>query len=199
MEMEDLTRCSWMLKWKKCLPDPAHAKIAQTSSMWLSSSAIRTLKSVIHNDSKIMTAIVSVFLFLFSKGLFSISQVSFYTFSFITFLVCHFVAFFLSPFDDKNVKKVCEWHARWIDSFRWIDSIHFHNQSWCRVSHFSFQRIQISFQRIQIANLLLLWHKVSYDIHACTHIFIINAVFVINFNFVNIKISSKYKQELKIS
>lgn len=60
MAMEDLTRCSWMLKWKKYLPGPAvRATLVQTNSMWRSSSAIRTQKTVIHNDSKNMTAIVS--------------------------------------------------------------------------------------------------------------------------------------------
>lgn len=73
--MADLTRCSWMLKWKKYLPVPVHATIVPTSSMWRSSSAIRTQKTVIRNDSKIMTAIVSAFEkpafhFLYSPGFF---------------------------------------------------------------------------------------------------------------------------------
>lgn len=66
--MEDLTRYSWMLKWKRSLPDRVieqAAAVATTTdrrnSMWHSSSAMLRLKTAMHNDSRIMTAIVSAF------------------------------------------------------------------------------------------------------------------------------------------
>lgn len=59
--MEDLTRYSWMLKWRRCLLDRLHERTSKTNSMWLSSSAIRKPRNVMHNDSRIMTAIVSDF------------------------------------------------------------------------------------------------------------------------------------------
>lgn len=60
--MADPTRYSWMQKWKKYLLDPVFVSINQKSLMWHNWSAMRIPENVaIHNDSRIMTVIVSRF------------------------------------------------------------------------------------------------------------------------------------------
>lgn len=71
-----------MLKWKKYLPDLVLERIGKTNLMWHSSPVMWRLKSPIHNDSKIMTAIVSAFSCCLSL------------FTFFFFIVCYVRGFF---------------------------------------------------------------------------------------------------------